>query len=196
MLLTELQDKYKSAGGGYFSLKNNNDNATVRFLYDVTDASKLEGKDLDAYVVHQVEIGGKRRYVKCLETGDCPLCKSGNKPQLKIFLQLFDYEDEKVKIWERGASFISTMIGLINNYGALSERKIKVERHGVKGDTGTTYQMYALDKDGGKLADFDKQELLGKFIFTKTKEEMVSFLNGETPAKTEPRTQQGNADVF
>ena len=195
MSLKDMMEKYKgNGGGGYFSLKDDNDTAVVRFLYDTVGGDSMEGKDIDAYVVHQVEIDGKKKYIKCLETGDCPLCKANNKAQLKIFLQLYDYTDDKVKVWERGQKFIGFILGYINKYGSLVERQYDVERHGKKGSTDTTYMMYSRDKDDGKLADFEKSELLGKLILVKTKAEMQAMINGEAPNVT-PR-QQGTTDVF
>ena len=163
-------ENFKSnEGNEFFSLKNDMDTATVRFLYE-------DENDLDTYIVHEVEINGKKRYVDCLQK-DCPLCGSGNRPKLKLFLQLLDTRDNKVKTWERGQKFIPTILGLFGKYGALVNREYDIERHGAKGSTSTTYAVYALDKDNKKLSDFpEKQNFEGSYIIVMTAEEMKTFL--------------------
>ena len=104
--------KYQGGNnGGYFTLSDDGDSATVRFLYNQPD-----GSDIDFFLVHEVEIEGKRRYVSCnavdedgnMHLDDCPLCKSGNKPKEKLFLQLVDENDlNTVKVWERGSKFVA-----------------------------------------------------------------------------------------
>ena len=78
--------KYTSTGSDFFTLKDDGDIAQVRLLY-----VDPEGKDMDFYLVHQIEteVNGRkvRKYVSCLavdEDGrmnkdDCPLCKEKKK---------------------------------------------------------------------------------------------------------------------
>lgn len=175
--------KYTSNGGSeYFVLKDDGDTARVRFLYDDPD-----GADIDFFLVHQVEIDGKRRYVACnavddegrMHKDDCPLCKANNRPQEKLFLQLYDEDEDKVKIWERGKNFIPKIVSFINRYGSLVKQAFDIERHGKKGDTGTTYELYALQADNKGLEDYpEKQELEGTFIIKATPEEMYDMLDG------------------
>ena len=110
--------QYQQNGNSeFFTLKDDGDTARVRFLY-----SDPNGEDIDYFLVHEVEIDGKRRYVSCnaiddegrMHTEDCPLCKSGNKPKEKLFLQLFDEDDQKLKIWERGKNFVAKIITYLN----------------------------------------------------------------------------------
>lgn len=175
-------DEISSGGGNsFFTLKNDMDTAVVRFLYETED-------ELDIYAVHEVELDGKKRYVECIGVGDdpkpCPLCEAGNYRRVKMFLQVV--EDGEVKTWERGKKFVPKIIGLFNKYGkdrngkytgGLVNREYEIERHGKPGDTQTTYEIYALDKDDKKVEDFpEKQELLGTFILQKNAEEMVEYL--------------------
>lgn len=163
-------ETFKSAEGNeFFSLKNDMDCARVRFLYD-------NEEELDTFIVHEVELAGKKRYVDCLQS-NCPLCQSGNRPKLKLFLQLYDEAEKKVKTWERGQKFIATILGLFGKYGPLVNREYEVERHGAKGSTSTTYAVYALDKDNKKLSDFpEKQNFEGSYILTMTAEDMQKFI--------------------
>lgn len=175
--LNAALEKYKGGGNDFFCLKEDKDTAVVRFLYDTKDIN-----DLDWFVVHQVEINGKKRWVLCTEEGDCPLCAAGMRPQVKLFLQLFDEKEGKVCTWERGRDFVAKMGSLMNRYGSLIKRPYEVERNGKKGDTKTKYELYALDEDGKKLEDFpDKQQLVDGaygFVLELTNDEMTDVVNG------------------
>lgn len=202
--ITDALNHFESQGGGdgknkFFTLKNDKDTAIVRFLHEGEE-------DLDWYVVHAVEIEGKKRYVKCTEEGDCPLCKAGNKPQLKLFLQLVQKGDEEgvIRTWERGQKFIPKVLSFINRNGNLCSQAVEIERLGKKGDTNTDYQLYNLEKDNKTLADLPKrQNLLGEnsFILKKSHEDMVKIAEGTfkyekvepTPRQT---AQKDNSDLF
>lgn len=165
-------EEYKGGNNEFFTLKDDGDTEVVRFLYDNED-------DLDIYAVHEVEIGGKKRYVECLRTADCPLCVAGNRAKARMFLQMFVPKINKVCTWERGNKFIPIILGLFNKYGPLVNREFEIERHGKKGDTQTQYQLYAMDKDDKTLDDFpERQDLENGLILVKTAEEMKAMLNG------------------
>lgn len=189
--------KYQgSSNGGYFSLRDDGDNAVVRFLYNQPD-----GSDIDYFLVHEVEVNGKKRYVSCNSVDgngeshveDCPLCKAGNKPKEKLFLQLVtaDKPDE-VQIWERGASFVPKIITYLNEFGDLSSVKIKIIRRGKKGDQKTQYEFMPLGKDNTKLEDLPKkQDLEGSFIIKATIDEMNQMVKGTyQPQQSTQQTTQ------
>lgn len=176
--------KYQGSGnGGYFSLRDDGDSAVVRFLYNQPD-----GSDIDYFLVHEVQIDGKKRYVSCNsvdENGeshpdDCPLCKAGNKPKEKLFLQLVASDNpEAVQVWERGSSFVSKIITYLNEFGNLSSVKIKVIRRGKKGDQKTQYEFMPMGKDDVKLEDLpQKQELEGSLIIKASIDEMNQMIAG------------------
>lgn len=187
-------------GGGrnsFFVLKDDKDTAVVRFLHEGED-------DLDWYIVHRVEIEDKPRYVQCTEQSDCPLCKSGNKPQLKLFLQLVDKRDGQIKTWERGQKFIPKILSTINRYGNLCSRPYEIERLGKKGDTKTDYQLYPLDQDNKTLDELpQRQKLLGEngFILQKSYSDMEKIAQGTYKyenVEPEPRqrTERSGSDIF
>ena len=178
--LMETVKKFEEEQGKsfeYFSLANDKDTAVVRFLYD-----SLE--ELDWYVVHEVRINGKKRWLKCTEDETCPQCRAAQRPKLKVFLQLEDDRDPgELKIWERGQNFIPKIVGLLERYGSLIDRKVEVERDGKAGDRRTKYHLYPLDAE----EDFDiedltveKIDLVGEngFILEKSIEDMEKILNG------------------
>ena len=178
--------KFTSTGSEYFTLKDDGDIATVRFLYEEPD-----GSDMDYYLVHVVEteVNGRkvRKYVSCLavdEDGrmhrdDCPLCKAGNKTQEKLFIQLYDEADGKIKVWERGKNFVGKIVSFLNRYGSLVAQPIEIERKGKKGDTSTTYEMFALEKDNKTLEDFpEKMNIEGTFVIKASKADMLDMIDG------------------
>lgn len=157
----------------FFRLKHDGDSAVVRFLYQNED-------DIDWAVVHQVEIQGKKRYVKCLETEDCPLCQAGYKKQLKLFLQLVC--GNEVMTWERGRKFVPQIVGIATKYAPLYGREFEVVRSGKPNDPATQYQLYPKDPDGTKLEDLpEKQDLISEngFVLVKSIEDMKLIAEGE-----------------
>lgn len=180
-----LQNSGKYSSGStndFFTLENDGDIAQVRFLYEEPD-----GGDIDYYVVHEVEIDGKKRYVACLaideeggvHTEDCPLCQAGYKRVEKLFLQVYVESEDKVKTWDRGKTFVPKILTYINRYGSLVAQPIEIERHGKKGDTNTSYDLFPLEKDNKTVADFpEKQELLGTFILDLSAEDCDAILEG------------------
>lgn len=179
--LSDAYNHFKDQGGGgasFFSLKDDGDSATVRFLHDGEE-------DLDWYIVHETEIAGKKKKIKCTEEADCPACQQIGRPQLKIFLQLITKEEpDKLKVWERGRKFIPKIMSFIQRYGTLSGQSIDVERMGRKGDTNTDYQLYPLQRDDKTTADLpEREQLAGKnsLVLDLTKDEMLKLLNGQAP---------------
>lgn len=175
--------KYASSGSNdFFSLQDDGDIARVRMLYDQPD-----GSDLDYFLLHEVEIDDKKRYVNCLavdEEGDlhpedCPLCSNGFKRIEKLFIQLYDEDEGVVKTWDRGKSFVPKLLTYVNRYGSLVEQPIEIERQGKRGNKKTTYDLFPLEKDNAVLEDYpEKQELLGSLILDLSEEQMEEILDG------------------
>lgn len=194
--------KFASQGNNdFFFLADDGDVASVRMLYDQPD-----GSDMDYYLVHEVEIDGKKRYVACnalsedgnsLHTDDCPLCKAGYKRLEKLFIQLYIPEEDVVKTWDRGRNFVQKIQTYINRYGSLVNYPIEIERKGKAGDSNTTYELFVMENDGCTLEDFpEKQELLGTFILDVTAEDMEDMLEGryttEAPAESNNRRERSD----
>lgn len=177
--------KYGGSGVDFFSLKDDNDEAKIRFLH--TDDS-----DFDLVLVHKVEVEGKERWVECLaeETeGNCPLC-ANDQPSLKLFIFLYDYSDDKIKVWERGQTMIDTLLGYVDKCGHLNNRDYEIVRHGKKNSNKTSYQLFNQDKgpmreggkpDGKEIEIPAKPELFGRFVLQWTADEIKEFLAGNEP---------------
>ena len=194
--------KFASQGNNdFFFLADDGDVASVRMLYDQPD-----GSDMDYYLVHEVEIDGKKRYVACnalsedgnsLHTENCPLCQAGYKRLEKLFIQMYIPEEDAVKTWDRGRNFVQKIQTYINRYGSLVNYPIEIERKGKAGDSNTTYELFVMENDGMTLEDFpEKQELLGSFILEVSEEDMQKMIDGtftvEQPAENNNRRERND----
>lgn len=172
--------------GAFFTLKDDGDTARVRFLYRTID-------DLEGYVVHEIKIGDKRRYVSCLRSyndpvDNCPLCAKGYKQIPKLFLKVYNTDANEPQIWERGKTYFQRMAGLASHFNPLCNEVIEVVRHGKKGDMQTTYEFYPTGTSmDAEQPDFDLDSIecsepLGTIILDKTADEMEHFLQfGDFP---------------
>lgn len=179
---TETADKYGGQGGaGYFSLKNDKDVARVRFMYNGID-------DVEGYAVHQVEIDGKKRYVNCLreynEPKDkCPFCRESMFTTAKLFVPLYNVDEDKVQVWERGKKFVAKISSICARYPNVVSHVFEIERNGKKGEQTTTYEIYEVDKDNTTLEDLpEASDPLGTIVLDKSADDMDFFLdNGYFP---------------
>ena len=207
---------YGGQGGtGYFSLKNDRDVATVRFMYDNID-------ELEGYAVHQVEIEGRKRYVNCLRNYNdpidkCPFCREKMFQTAKFFIPVYSLERDdkgelkaegKVQVWERGKKFASQMSGLMARYSSpntpFCAQLFEIERQGEKGSTTTQYGIYPVGQPDNTTMD-DLPELpniLGGVVLDKSAEDMEVFLEtGNFPSdnaqgvrrRTERTSEQSNS---
>lgn len=176
-------DNYGGNGGSsFFSLKNDGDVARVRFMYNGME-------DVLGFAVHEVEVDGKKRYVNCLREynepkSKCPFCASNNFQKAKLYIPLYDIDEDEVKVWERGKNFFGKMSGICARYASgntpLVSHTFDIERHGKKGDTSTTYEIYETGCDNITLEDLPEvPEVLGTIILDKTAEEMEFYLDNE-----------------
>lgn len=124
----------------------------------------------------------------CGYTADLPqfvadllgLSKSGNKPQLRMFLQMINKDekdkDKQVQLWERGLTDIKNLIGLAGEYGDLTKRDIKIKRSGAKGSLKTTYQYFP--KDPSEMEIPEPQNLVGSLILDLDREDQIKAIEG------------------
>ena len=199
---TENADKYGGQGGaGYFSLKNDKDVATVRFMYNSID-------DVEGFAVHQVEIDGKKRYVNCLreynEPKDkCPFCRANMFTTAKLFIPVYNVDEDRVQIWERGKKFISKISSICARYPNVVSHKFEIERNGKAHETSTTYEIYEVGQDDTTLQDLPEQrDVLGTLVLDKSADDMEFFLDNEyfppdgddVPVRRGARRQEEDSD--
>ena len=174
--------KYSSGGGGagFFRLKDDGDTASIRFML----TSEEDLNDC-VYVVHEVKVGENEypKPVNCLReydapVSDCPFCAEGIPTSTKLVLPLYDVEDESVKIWTRGRTFIAKMTSLCSRYKDLVSHTFDIERVGAKGDQKTSYEIYETGQDDTQLEDLPEiPEILGdRFVLDKSAEDMEFYL--------------------
>lgn len=186
MGLQDLINKYDSGGfskTGWFQLKDDGDTATVRLLHKGECGVKDGEPDYDfpIYEVHKLDVDGSGRDRTCLCKGEgCEFCKSGNKPSLRMFLQMLNLDekdkDKQVQLWERGLTDIKAMIGLTGEYGDLTQRDIKIKRSGAKGSLKTTYQYFPKDKSEREIPEL--QNLVGSLILDLEPEDQIKAIEG------------------
>lgn len=193
----DTMDKYGGQGGtGYFSLKNDMDVATVRFLYDTVE-------DVEGYAVHEVEIDGKKRYVNCLREynqpiDDCPFCRAKKYQVAKLFIPLYNEDEGKVQVWERGKKFFSKLSGVLSRCRAdsLVQQKFEIERHGKAGDQQTQYEIFETkeEPDDTRLEDFEEPIIMGRLILDKSADDMEFYLeNKYFPPEDEEPTRRSES---
>lgn len=193
-------DNYGGSGSSFFSLKNDNDVAKVRFMYN-------DAEDIQGMAVHEIEVDGKKRYVNCLRSynepkSKCPFCAADNMQKAKLYIPLYDIDEGEVKLWERGKNFFQKMAALCARYASgntpLVGHTFEIERHGKKGDTGTTYEIYETGSDETTLEDLPEiPEVLGAIVLDKTADDMEFFLdegvfpnNDGAPSRSSGREEQ------
>ena len=184
---------------GYFSLKNDKDQAVVRIMVDSPEQLKI-------MAIHRVTVGGRLRAVNCMRNPSdpvdmCPFCAADKRLEYRVYIPVIEYtRDDQGKIvpharmWERSALYADTITNLINNYGPLSDNIFKIVRNGEAGSKNTTYDIvYGLPsvykpelypKDESLFEGF---ELLGTHVVDATPEEAAQILSGVTPERLMPR---------
>ena len=174
-------DKYGGqGGGGFFRLVDDGDTAKIRFLYNGID-------DVKGFAVHQVELDGKKRYVNCLKeygrpVDDCPFCAKAMFTTAKYFIPVYNIDEDRIQVWERGKQFGSKLTSMCSRYSNLVSHTFEVERCSKKGDTGTTYEIYEMGADDTTLDDFEVPAILGGTVLDKTAEDMSYYLqHGDFP---------------
>lgn len=173
-------EKYGSSGNGgsYFKLSNDGEIARVQLLGN-------DMNDFPGYAVHGVEVDGRNRWVNCLrEYQDpvdvCPFCAAKIKQQARLFIPLYNVDDDEIQIWERGKNFFPTLAGYCARNPEVVSIITEVERHGKPHDTNTTYQLYSTkdEPEKDRLEDFadDIPEIIGRYVLDKTADDMEYYL--------------------
>lgn len=183
-----------NSGVGFFSLKNDGDEAIVRIMHDSVN-------DFDIITTHPITVGGKYRSISCIREprdpmDNCPLCKNGTKVQSKIFIHMIQYVtnapgqiEAKPVVWERSIGYATKLKNDIDEYGPLSNCIFKIRRNGKAGDMQTTYDMRLGNPSMYNEANYPKIEdafkgysACGTIVLDKTFDEISAFLvNGSFP---------------
>lgn len=172
-------DNYGNSSSNFFSLKDDGDIARVRFMYN-------DLNDVTGYAVHEIEVDGNKRYVNCLRNynepkSKCPCCANDYMQRAKLYVPLYNVDTKEVQLWERGKKFLGKLQSICTRYARqdspLVNHVFEIERHGKKGDTQTTYEIYEVGSDGTTLQDLPEViEPLGNVILDKSYDELDSYV--------------------
>ena len=172
-------DNYGNSSSNFFSLKDDGDVARVRFMYN-------DLKDVVGYAVHEIEVDGNKRYVNCLRSynepkSKCPCCANDYMQRAKLYVPLYNVDTKEVQLWERGKKFLGKLQSICTRYARqdspLVNHVFEIERHGKKGDTQTTYEVYEVGSDDTTLQDLPEViEPLGNVILDKSYDELDSYV--------------------
>ena len=195
-------DEAKNYGGqggsGFFSLSADKEVKQVRFMYNSAD-------DIEGLSVHKVTIDGKDRYVNCLRAYNdpvdmCPLCREHVPVQARLFIPVYNIDEDAVQIWVRGKTMFQKMASLCTRYATkrnLVNNIFDVERNGAPKDKKTTYEIYSVDADDVELEDLPEvPEIVGKVVLDKTADDMEYYLEeGEFPPEDDADDAEDEAPV-
>lgn len=186
----------------WFQLKNDGDTAKVQFIMD-----KYE--DIQVFMAHKVKPEGSQYDMKvdCLRSYDdpldkCPLCEAGLKTSAIKFIGLYDVNDKKVKLWERGSRFIKSLKPYCERYNPLRNKVFDIQRNGAAGSRDTTYQIFPLDDTPDDISQLTF-DALGVGVRSWTAEEMKEYLKtGKAPGSdnssnddVQPARRERNVNV-
>lgn len=184
---------------GFFSLKNDNDEAIVRFVYDNPD-------QFDILTTHQTYTSdGKFRRVNCLRdfkdpVDKCPFCASGKPVQQRFYIKLIEYtraEDGTItatpKIWERPTSYVGILSNLFAEYGDISDSVFKVKRSGEAGSLQTTYSImlanptvYNANLYPKNMNAFEGYNIIGSAVLDKSFDDLKVMVGDTVESSPEP----------
>lgn len=191
----------------WFKLKDNGDEAIVRFPYQ-------NKSQLSLVTIHSIKDGDRWLKVSCLREGPkdplskCPLCESGDNIKSRAFIKVLDFiQDDKGSVlpqpcvWDTSKKVSDIVAGLIDEYGDISQMVFKIKRSGAAGDLHTEYSILPARTDIYKpelypadFSGFNNLKLEGKFYYDKTEDEMKAYLATgsflETKAPRKEATQQ------
>ncbi len=123
----------------FFHLDDDKASARVRFIVPILDAYSSDC----IYAVHRVAPSEDNPYPYTQCTVDnCKYCEAGSRIVTRIFIPLYNYETERIEIWDRAQFVIGlTLEPLYNRYSNIPFKMFKITRHGKKFDKLTSYEV-------------------------------------------------------
>lgn len=183
-----------------FSLSDDGDSAKVQFLID-------DSNDVLTYTTHEIPMiaqSGReyKRKVSCLKNhkddpaGTCPLCDAGKPIKVTRYVPMFDIENGKATLWERGPRFCDSQLsGFFSraraNGSDIKNLVVEIVRQGKKGDQSTTYALYPMERiESVDTSNVEIPEPEGSLIATWTPAEMQNYITtGVVPTGNNSNTQ-------
>ena len=100
-------------------------------------------------------------------------------------------KEKQLQLWERGITDIKQILGIIEEYGDLNARDIKIKRSGAKGSMKTTYQYFPKDKSERELPE--RQNLVGSLILDLSPEDQIKAIEGRLEVKKNNNNEGGGS---
>ena len=180
-------DNVSNNNVSFFQLKNDGDEALVRFAHSTVESFEL-------LTTHDISLNGKFRKVNCIRNPqepleNCPLCAKGQKISQRIFIHLIQYVQDETgkiialpKIWDRPITYAYKLKSLIDEYGPLTESVFKIKRRGAAGSRETSYDilfcnpaMYDNSMYVKDFKAFETYKALGSIVLDKTFNDLLTF---------------------
>ena len=155
----------------FFNLARDGDTAIVRLMHSSVDT--IERKP-----IHFVKLGGKTRVIKCLNNSECLCCLKSTGPldaaADRIFIHLFDYADNKEKVWNRTPTILGQLTEIQNAWGKLSDCVLKITR---VGNEYPKYNIVPLNPTNYAPVDQSRVDtnVAYRCFMTRSKEELEQF---------------------
>lgn len=199
----DLEVARSQEGGSFefFTLRNDGDQAIVRFMYEDTSTFEI-------FTVHDANVGGKRRKINCIRDPrepitTCPMCASGKTVSNRFFIKMIEYRTNEQNqiipcpvVWERSLSYATKLKGMLDEYGPLSDCLFKIKRNGAAGSMDTSYEIFFCspkvypNEMYPKVDDaFKDVTFLNTLIIDKSREDLEVFINtGSFPSTSDNAT--------
>ena len=166
----------------YFNLNKDGDSAIVRLCHTSV-------KTIESATIHNITVNEKKRSIKCIGE-NCPICASGKEPFKRIYIHLFDYADNKEKVWARTDKIIAQLESIENDWGDLSNCVLKITR---SGDNFPKYEVNIMPPTN--YAPIDKEiidkSIAYRFYMSRKQEEIEEFLaKGSFPVRNKEQKQE------
>lgn len=191
-----------------FNLENDGDSAKVQFLFK-------DANGILAYTVHEVPMKTQRgteymRKVGCLcdspdaPKGTCPFCDEGRPVKVARYIPLYDVDNDKALLWERGPRLIDgTLLPFLKRTvqrGIDPEKQVvEIIRQGRKGDQSTTYAIERFDTEPAKdTSHIEIPDAEGTLIAKWSASDMATYINTGMPPQIQSSSSAAgnNADNY
>ena len=177
--MEQMEQVVPESSAGYFSLKDDNDSARIRILYETLN-------DVEGHTVHQVDMpNGFKKYVECLRPDKdapfdtCPLCAAKNKAFMKMWIPIYNCDESEICMFERGKKFWTNTLypSFVEHGTPFCSNIFTIIRHGKAGDMqNTTYELVHEGADDTTLDDFDEIPAPPDTLIQATEEQMINYL--------------------
>lgn len=152
----------------FFNLNKDGDEAVVRILHS-------SPKTIESFDTHSIEVAGKKKRIRCNGDG-CPLCNNGNLINHRIYVHLWDYTDNKEKVWDRTDRILEQFEELFTSWNPLYTAVVKIKR------IGNEFPKYdVVVQNPMNYAEVDKalvdKPIANRFSLKRSNEDIQEFMN-------------------